>query len=1045
MRSWPVLGIPFALVAAWVEIAWARGPGSVSEEAIGVRTRSVPCEARAAPLLTWFDRSDGLPQSSVTALVASRAGYLELATFAGWARFDGRAFRSYDLRSLGRIPEDRLTGLAEAPDGSIWLLTQSGSAAQWSDGVTRAVLPPAWPRREAAGIVVDGQGAPWVRLFDGSLHQWDGSQWRARGPGQSESMLPCLGRLASGEVIACGEGRIEWWSPKGALERTIPFSGKPGEVLETELGDVWIVEERGLYRIGREGAEGPYRPELPAGSKVQRAATSGNRFLLQGPGWIAAVRRPDSREGTPKLETEWTHRDPRLLQVRSVASDPAGRFWIGTDGFGLLRVGRPEAARVCPEPIAQGVTGLLREEAGFAWVAMGCRGLVRIPLASDGPLLWSELFDARGSVCVQALARGAAGELWLGAGRQAIPAKVAPGGKLQLGTPVWFDSNVVALAQDALGLWVATQGGELRWLGKGEHAGRSIDAKVAIRRIARDPAGRLWVASLQGAGIVAGDQVRWLVQGADLAGAEARDLVFRGPDLWIVTYGRGLGRLRAGRFQWVEVPFEGWDNHLSALFEDSDGHVWLLGNRGVTVTSWPDVERGLEGRWEDFNWRQLGVRAGIPEGNFGYPNGFFDSAGRLWIATVNGLVRMEPPSFLRARESPRPELLAWSGGGRQFPRNETPRLPWGSTLRFELSVPDLDGFEPHRLEYRVIPGLQAWQEAPGPMFELQRLPAGAQRLEVRARNPGELGSEPIAVAQWIVEPRLFDRPGFQIGLGLGVLLLGAVAERTRRRFSERRRAEIGRERRARVEAEERAAQLRKDLDRLGRLAVVGEVSAALTHELTQPLGAVGGTLEALKMRIEKKIGMECREESQMLDEAVEQLHRASAIVRRYRAFLRPDPRAQGRFRIDEAIEEVLHLLHPRLQALRIEFSLELGQNLPELVGERLLLEQALLNLLNNACDALASWSGARRLALAVRREKRKVRIEVRDSGPGIPRDRLQRLFEPLSSDRPEGMGMGLIVSRQSVEQLGGEIRVETAGGGTTFVLILPGENERQKS
>lgn len=178
----------------------------------------------------------------------------------------------------------------------------------------------------------------------------------------------------------------------------------------------------------------------------------------------------------------------------------------------------------------------------------------------------------------------------------------------------------------------------------------------------------------------------------------------------------------------------------------------------------------------------------------------------------------------------------------------------------------------------------------------------------------------------------------------------------------------------------------------------------------------------------------------MLEEAMEQAHRASAIVRRYRTFLRPE--AKGRKEkivVADAIEEVLSLVQPRLQAHGISLILDIQPNLPPVSGETLPFEQVMVNLINNACDALANWQGLRKITVSARREKSVVRLEVRDTGPGIPRDLLTKLFTPLASDKPQGLGMGLRIAFQNVREMGGEIRIETFGGGAGFVVLLPVE------
>jgi signal transduction histidine kinase len=540
-------------------------------------------------------------------------------------------------------------------------------------------------------------------------------------------------------------------------------------------------------------------------------------------------------------------------------------------------------------------------------------------------------------------------------------------------------------------------------------------------------------------GWIESDRVVDAVAPAVVNGSEVRDLVFEGEDVWLVTYGRGLGQLRRGQVVWLDLPDRVRDPHLSAGFRDPVGRAWLLGNRGLTVAKFTTFKQVLQGQRDLAPLVfQIGWAAGFPEGTWAVPNGVLNPEGVLYLPTIEGFVRVDTRGLLKENRPPVFEAFLEDGDGKLLTSPVLSLKQRDAGVRLGLSVANPDSWETQLHQIRLLPASPDWRALEEPSLLLERLPPGQQVVEVRTR--GLLGPwvTPQQVATLRVPPRIWEHWFFPWAVGLSVLIAGAFGERFRRRLLERGRAELERERRARAASEERLARLRANLERMGRLAVVGEVSAALTHEVMQPLGALVNTLEALKLRREALSKEGAEEEVKMLEEAMEQVHRASAIVRRYRTFLRPEAKApMGRIVVAEAIEEALALVQPRLEAHGISLNLDIQPNLPPVFGEPLALEQVIVNLMNNACDALAHWKGVRRVTITARRERNAIRLEVRDTGPGIRRDLLTKLFTPLASDKPEGLGMGLRIAFQNVREMGGEIRIETFGGGAGFVVLLP--------
>ena len=178
----------------------------------------------------------------------------------------------------------------------------------------------------------------------------------------------------------------------------------------------------------------------------------------------------------------------------------------------------------------------------------------------------------------------------------------------------------------------------------------------------------------------------------------------------------------------------------------------------------------------------------------------------------------------------------------------------------------------------------------------------------------------------------------------------------------------------------------------------------------------------------------------ILNDIVASNHRAAQVIRRLRAMLnRGEARLQP-MDTAELVSEVLELAHAELITRRVTATTVVGPNLPPVLGDRVQLQQVLLNLLLNACEAMASTPPPdRRLSLIVTADaRRNVQFSVRDSGTGIPQNLIDRLFEPFVTTKPEGLGLGLSISRTIVAAHGGRLWAQNnADRGATVHCLFP--------
>jgi PAS domain S-box-containing protein len=243
---------------------------------------------------------------------------------------------------------------------------------------------------------------------------------------------------------------------------------------------------------------------------------------------------------------------------------------------------------------------------------------------------------------------------------------------------------------------------------------------------------------------------------------------------------------------------------------------------------------------------------------------------------------------------------------------------------------------------------------------------------------------------------------------------------------------------ARKCAELEADAQRRQLAHLSRVSTLGELSGALAHELSQPLTAVLTNAQAARHFLDRT-PLNVEQLRGALDDIIRNDKRAGAVIDRLRALLRKGDSARQPLDVSEVAREVLDLAYGELTSRRILVKTALSRTTPLVLGDRVQLQQVVLNLVLNACDAMNNTHAPdRQLVLSTTADDAAVELAVSDRGPGIPDGQLERVFEPFVTFREHGLGLGLAISRSIVTSHGGSIKAENnVDGGATFRFLLP--------
>jgi C4-dicarboxylate-specific signal transduction histidine kinase len=244
--------------------------------------------------------------------------------------------------------------------------------------------------------------------------------------------------------------------------------------------------------------------------------------------------------------------------------------------------------------------------------------------------------------------------------------------------------------------------------------------------------------------------------------------------------------------------------------------------------------------------------------------------------------------------------------------------------------------------------------------------------------------------------------------------------------------------------EETLQATRTELARVVRITAIGEMAASIAHEVNQPLAAVVANADACVAWLTRQTPDLGEAKSAAL-RAVEGATRASQVIARIRSLISKGAPQRAPVDINSVIEEALVLAKGQVVLNKISLSLLLDPALPLVSGDRIQLQQVLMNLIANAIDAMANVTGRER-TLEIRSQRvqaQSISVSVQDSGIGISEEFISRLFEPFFTTRAQGIGMGLAISHSIIEAHGGRLWAESKlNEGTIFRFTLP---EKQAS
>jgi signal transduction histidine kinase len=281
------------------------------------------------------------------------------------------------------------------------------------------------------------------------------------------------------------------------------------------------------------------------------------------------------------------------------------------------------------------------------------------------------------------------------------------------------------------------------------------------------------------------------------------------------------------------------------------------------------------------------------------------------------------------------------------------------------------------------------------------------------------------------EPTVWERYSWQIAFITAVLLVQAglimvlLSEHRRRQLAE-------------VQSRQRMAELAH----INRFSTAGELTASIAHEINQPLGSILTNAETAEAILNSP-SPDIPELKDIMQDILQDDRRATEVIRRMRSLLKKAPFEQKQFDLNEVVQETINFFASLAVGRKFEL---VGVITPEtlpILGDRIQLQQVILNLVMNGIEAMRDMPSERRI-ISIRTVgvEHFAELSVSDLGPGIPEDKLKEVFEPFFTSKAEGMGMGLSIARTIIEAHNGQIWAKNREhGGASFRVKLPMSND----
>lgn len=725
----------------------------------------------------WRD-SSGLPADSIAGLAQTPDGYLWIATEHGLVRFDGVRFTTFTRQNTPALLTNDIFSLFVSKNGTLWIATRGGGALTWN-GTHFARVPIRY--RFIGGIAESQDGAIWIAAL-GGVARFHAGEWTTfeKDQGYPMGRYESIAADANGvfvargpEIVRLGPDGVRRWSETDGLS-----GGDVRSLAWTSRGLLAGNEAGGIDRL----AGNRFEPLIPPGSR--HAVTS----IVEGAGgslWLSTIGGGIVRHHDGRLDALTTADGLTANSINQLFEDQEGNLWAGTVGGGIVRVTQGSITSILPPGSldAEWILSMGRGRDGSVWFTTHGGGLYRW---YEETLSRLGRRDGLLPGIITAIAEDGEGTLWVGfeSGVQ----RIRDGNVLETLTAreglEGLPAHAITASRDG-GVWIGTNGGLHRYA-QGrlrrltEKDGMTRGSVVSIREAVD---GSLWLAKPSSVERHVNGNVT--IFGAD-DGLRSRMITSitlddRDGSVWVATMGDGLARIRDGRVRTYRMSDGLLHDSVYAVVLDTAGNLWIPTGVGLFTIRRADLDAFDAGTAPSIRTRVFrkpdGLRSNDFSGGFDRP-GFRAGDGKLWFATTRGVAVVDPAHRRAAALAPRVLIESVTANGERYDNAAIDLPPAQRQIDIAYTSPSFHSPETARFEFKLEGFDREWRDAGTRRTAYYtNVPPGQYRFRVRtttAENVTAEASTPVTIV-----PRFYERRLFHLTLILGAVLFALVLHRIR--------------------------------------------------------------------------------------------------------------------------------------------------------------------------------------------------------------------------------------------------------------------------